>query len=447
MSNKIVATVDKYIRSHHLMDADQLYLVALSGGADSVSLLLILHTLGFHVEAVHCNFHLRGAESDRDEFFVKDLCQRLEIPLHISHFDTTSYAELHHVSIEMAARELRYRYFEQLRADLSAAGICVAHHRDDSVETLLMNLIRGTGIHGLSGIRPVNGYILRPMLCVSRLDIETYLSDVHQPYVTDSTNLVDDITRNKLRLNIIPMLREINPSVSENIQKTAERVSDILPLVDDSTTKEVGTVIVRRHPNLVLSLSMLRKSLSPENVLFSILSEFGFSPYQIEQIYGNLESPSGTIYRSLSHELAFDRDAIIVDTPALPVRPIRLPEEGIYVCQEHLKLHISVLNNTPDIRLAVDHLHAFFDADKVIFPLILRQNQSGDKFVPFGMKGQKLLSDYMTDCKKNYFEKQRQMVLTDANGDILWIVDERTDNRYRVTSSTTKILCIINKKA
>ena len=180
--------VERYVEKHKLLKPSELYLVALSGGADSVALLLLLKNAHFNVHAAHCNFRLRGEESDRDEAFCVELCQRLGVELHRAHFDTREYAELHKVSIEMAARELRYKWFEQLRQDIGAAGICVAHHRDDSVETVLLNLVRGTGLRGLTGIQPRNGNILRPLLCVSRAEIEVFLAEKGQKYVTDSTN-------------------------------------------------------------------------------------------------------------------------------------------------------------------------------------------------------------------------------------------------------------------
>ena len=191
--------VADFIAKQGLLRREGLYLVALSGGADSVALLLILKDLGYRIEAAHCNFHLRGEESNRDEEFVKELCKEKAIPLHLIHFDTKEYAALHQVSIEMAARELRYGYFRQLRQDIGAEKVCVAHHRDDTVETLLMNLMRGSGVHGLTGIRANYGEIVRPLLAVSRQEIVDYLHSIGQPYVTDSTNLVDDVLRNKIR--------------------------------------------------------------------------------------------------------------------------------------------------------------------------------------------------------------------------------------------------------
>lgn len=217
--------VNKFIEENLYFSKDKI-LVALSGGADSVALLRVLLALGYTCEAAHCNFHLRGKESDRDENFVRGLCNELNILLHVVHFDTQTYATKHRISIEMAAREMRYEWFEKLRQECDASVIAVAHHRDDSVETFLLNLIRGTGINGLKGIAPLNGHIVRPLLNVSRQDILQYLEHLHQDYVTDSTNLQDEYMRNKIRLNILPMLGELNPSVSESIAETANRLAE-----------------------------------------------------------------------------------------------------------------------------------------------------------------------------------------------------------------------------
>ena len=200
--------VRRFASVHELFVYGGKYIVALSGGADSVSLLFVLkhleRELGISVEAAHCNFHLRGAESVRDEEFCKQLCERLSVPLHLIHFDTQAYADLHRVSIEMAARDLRYGYFENLRRDIEAQDICVAHHRDDSVETVLLNLVRGTGLRGLRGIQPRNGNIIRPLLSLSRENIVQYLDALGESYVTDSTNLHNDVKRNKIRLDVMP---------------------------------------------------------------------------------------------------------------------------------------------------------------------------------------------------------------------------------------------------
>ena len=224
--DKILQQVAGFIARNQLLAADNKYIVALSGGADSVALLLIMKALGYDVEAAHCNFHLRGKESERDENFCVSLCESLGIILHRIHFDTLTYAQLHKVSIEMAARDLRYSYFEQLRRDINADAICVAHHKDDNVETILLNLVRGTGMNGLTGISPRNGFILRPLLCIGREDILEYLEAENQDYVTDSSNLVDDVQRNKIRLNVLPLLENVNPAVKDNILTMARWIAE-----------------------------------------------------------------------------------------------------------------------------------------------------------------------------------------------------------------------------
>ena len=320
--------VRKYIDHHKLLEDNGLYLVALSGGADSVALLLLLHEHGFRVHAAHCNFHLRGGESDRDEAFCESVCAERQIPLHKAHFDTHEYAQLHKVSIEMAARELRYHWFEQLRRDMDADGICVAHHRDDSVETVLLNLIRGTGLRGLTGIQPRNGYILRPLLCVSREDIEQYLLQLHQPYVTDSTNLEADVQRNRVRLQLMPLLKTLNPSVCESIQQTASHLAEAQVVLD-----AVNEEFKSRN---ILELSMLSKYGSSEYVVFEWLKNYGFNGTQAQQI---LTAETGRVFSSsMGYDLLRDRDRLIVESSLKPLKPLRIPEEGTYVMEDGTRI-------------------------------------------------------------------------------------------------------------
>ena len=332
MNDKLVLKVRKYITEHQLLNESQRYIVALSGGADSVCLLLVLKELGFHVDAVHCNFHLRGEESDRDEAFCMHICQELNIHLHRVHFDTNEYASLYHLSIEMAARELRYKFFEQLRRDIGAAGICVAHHRDDSVETLLINLIRGTGIHGLTGIMPVNGKIIRPLLCVSREEIVEYLALRHQKYVIDSTNMQDTFVRNKIRLKVLPLMREINPSVSENITKTAERINEAVKVFDEAISQKSNEAIISKTDELVEV--DIKQAFQNEYVLFNILSPYGFSSAQIEQIYHSDLSKIGNQWCSMNYVVTIDRMRLFIDKKIEERQPMRIPEEGLYVFSE-----------------------------------------------------------------------------------------------------------------
>ena len=417
--------VESYIKKYKLLDFNDLYLVALSGGADSVALLLMLHEAGYHVHAAHCNFHLRGAESDRDEAFCVSLCERFGIELHRVHFDTQTYAELHQVSIEMAARELRYKWFEQLRTDIGAAGICVAHHRDDSVETVLLNLARGTGLRGLCGIRPRNRFVLRPLLCVSREEIESYLAEKGQDYVTDSTNLEDEVMRNKIRLNVLPMLRELNPAVSENIQRTAEHLTEAQKVLD---------CVISSYSNCTeLEISELGKYGSSEYIIFEWLKNYGFNGSQIAQM---MNAETGSVFTSSTgYDLLVDRQRLLVEPSLKPMKKMVIPEEGNYI----------IGNNTCKVRKCAPYISkkadvATLDASQVQFPLTVRRVDKGDRMVPFGMKGSKLLSDMMTDLKMTLFEKRRQLVVVDAQGNILWTIGVRTDQRFAVTENTTEVL-------
>ena len=442
---------------HELFVYGGKYIVALSGGADSVSLLFVLkhleHELGIDVEAAHCNFHLRGAESVRDEEFCKQLCERLSVPLHLIHFDTQAYADLHRVSIEMAARDLRYGYFENLRRDIEAQDICVAHHRDDSVETVLLNLVRGTGLRGLRGIQPRNGNIIRPLLSLSREDIVQYLDALGESYVTDSTNLHNDVKRNKIRLDVMPLLRELNPSVSQSIFESSLRVGEALKVFDEAMKRSIADVTTpprgctclkcTNHP-LTISIDRLKQQPSPEYTLHEILSSRGFTSAQIEQIYGSLDTCSaGKIIASDSHELAFDRGSLLVQprtNVADAVRSMRIPETGTYVFSDSLKIKVAAEDCGDDYVPSRAADCVCLDASDIKFPLTLRHIEQGDRFVPFGMNGMKLVSDYLTDRKKTVFEKRAQLVVTDAQQRIVWLVGERTDNRFRITPHTQQAL-------
>ena len=436
-----------YSQRHKLFHAKGLYLVALSGGADSVALLRVMKAMGITVHAMHCNFHLRGTESDRDEQFCKDLCERLGIELHLIHFDTKTYSALHHVSIEMAARDLRYAYFNRLAKDLSACGICVAHHRDDCAETVLLNLLRGTGVHGLRGIMPRNGNILRPLLCIGRKDIEQYLTAISQDYVTDSSNLVNDVMRNKIRLDIMPLLEQINPTAKETIAKSAEHIAEATKIVDASTSHSIDDIRVASQKYDVYSIDGLMQQPSSEYVLFTLLERYGFSSQQVHQIHDTISQnrlACGKTWSSDTHAVLLDRGNIVVNSlNNQPFKPMRIPETGTYIIDtaEH-KIKLEVLPYEGMQSISKEASCACVDADKVAYPLTLRLYSNGDKFIPFGMRQHKLVSDYLTDKKRNLFDKREQMVLTTHNNEIVWVVNERVDNRFRVSDSTNAVLKI-----
>lgn len=421
--------VQKFIEEKSLFTLKDKILIALSGGADSVALLRVLHALGYSCECAHCNFHLRGEESDRDEAFVQQLCKTHQIKLHIKHFDTDTYAKSHQLSIEMAARELRYEWFESLRQELNAQVIAVAHHRDDSVETFMLNLIRGTGINGLKGIAPQNGWIVRPLLQVSREDIIDYLQEILQDYVTDSTNLQDVYVRNKIRLSILPLMKEINPSIMETIQDTSMRLADVASIYHQERKKTLEHSVIKVSDHFQrISIDKILMDIAPASLLFELLSPLGFNISQIKDIHRSLEhSQAGKRFISKNWELIRDREDLLIQ---------RIDSECIVP-----ELIVQEIEKTPSFILHKDKHIACLDADKVKLPLTIRKWQVGDKFIPLGMNGKKKISDYMTDKKFSLFQKENQYVVC-SEDKIVWLVNERCDNRYRITDQTRRILLL-----
>lgn len=430
--------VRAYIEKYQLLTENRPVLVGVSGGADSIALLTILVELGYSCIAAHCNFHLRGEESLRDERFTKEYVEKLQIPFVKIDFETEQYAAENHLSIEMAARELRYRWFEEQRVHWGAQAIVVAHHRDDNVETFLMNLIRGTGIRGLSGIQPKNGFVVRPMLAVSREEIQNWFAKRNLSYVTDSTNLSDAYTRNFIRLRILPLLEEVNPSVKKAIARTSEHLAAteaIYLQVIEEARKEVFDSENR------LSIAALMKYPALNAVLYELLKVYGFSRSVVEDIYSSLTKESGKVFFSSSFRLIKDRDYLLLS-------PLVKEETQEYILNGDekewigpIELSFESVVITTDFQIRKEKNIAYFDADKLTFPLTLRKWQEGDWFIPFGMKGRKKLSDYFSDRKFSRLEKEQTWLL--CSGDtIIWIVGERSDNRFCLDKMTKRALVV-----
>ncbi|WP_321332697.1 tRNA lysidine(34) synthetase TilS [uncultured Bacteroides sp.] len=417
--------IAQYIEKEKLFSLQEKILVTLSGGADSVALLRILLSLGYTCEAAHCNFKLRGKESDKDEQFVKELCHSLQIPLHTTSFDTLDYSAEKHISVEMAARELRYSWFSEIKKQSRCNVIAVAHHQDDSVETMLLNLIRGTGINGLLGIRPKNGDIVRPLLCVDRKRIIAYLNEIEQPFVTDSTNLQDEYTRNKIRLNLIPLMQEINPSIKESLIRTGNNLNEAAKIYCNSI--EGGKKRVLTEEGILIK--ELTKEPSPQALLFEILSPMGFTSAQTENVFKSLTGQAGKQFVSKDWRIIRDRELLLIEK----TENIKENEPPVLQFEEKEYVAGFVIPREKQI--------ACFDANKLTQPITLRKWKQGDTFVPFGMKGKKLVSDYLTDRKFSLSMKMHQWVLC-SNGEIAWLIGERIDNRFRIDNETKRIIRI-----
>ncbi len=430
--------VSKYIDDYNLFESNQKLIVGLSGGADSMALIVILIELGYNCIAAHCNFHLRGQESDDDATFVSQWCREKDIKLATIDFDTHQYAHEKKISIEMAARELRYEWFEQVRTEHQADYIAVAHHENDSVETVLINMIRGTGISGLTGIMPKNGRIVRPLLSVNRNEIEHYLRSKSIEYRTDSTNLKDIYMRNYIRLNVLPMLEKLNPSIYDSIIRTSNNLAEVEKIYRSHINDDINRVKLGDRINI----NSLRKTISPKSVLFEILSPLGFTASVIDDIDKSVDSTSGKVFYSNSHRLIKDRDCFILDEIDIDKDDVHI----FYIDSEEsdmllpLKMRIDIIPKSL-VDIKKDKAYLYADADLLSFPLMLRKWKHGDWFIPFGMKGKKKVSDYFADHKFSLKDKENTWILTSGK-DIVWIVGHRGDERFRVTNKTKRALII-----
>ncbi len=437
--------VSNFIESHSLLTPGAKVLVAVSGGSDSIYLLHVLHELGYNCEAVHCNFHLRGKESMRDEEFVRRFCEDLGIKLHKTDFNTVFYATDKGISLEMACRELRYAYFDTLLDECGAEAIALGHHKDDNVETLLLNIVRGTGILGVRGIQPKNGRLVRPLLCLSHDEITTHLHRNHLEYVTDSTNYLDVYNRNKIRLNVMPILRSINLAAAENMAITIENLSEAYKVYEQAIKQSVAECFTSNGDTHTIKIDKLLANVSPKSVLHEILAPFGFTNTQEADILRATKSEPGRIFNAKKWRLLIDRGQIIIaplpNEDANIVQKFRFVSHSGYLSIDGLgQIKYDIVDNN-NIVFNTGHEFAYFDVDKMHGPFTIRTVHQGDTFIPFGLKGTKLLSDFMTDIKLNRFEKESQKVMCDGN-DIAWVIGKRSSDIYRVDESTKKVLIL-----
>ena len=439
----MLSTVQAYIAQHQLLRPGAPVIVGLSGGADSVALLHILTRLGYPCVAAHCNFHLRNDESDADADFAQQTAEALGLPFRRIDFDTADYAHQNGVSTEMAARTLRYEWFETLRRELGAEAIAVAHHRDDNVETVLLNLIRSTGLSGLCGMRPRNGHIVRPLLSVDRHQIVRWLADRHLPFRTDSSNASDVYRRNFVRLRLLPLMEQLNPSVRDAILRMAGHLTDVEAIYRNAIDSHRAHLI---DADGRISIDALLRTPAPHAMLFELLTPYGFTPSQCADIARALSRESGRSFvapggrwhllKDRLHLILYPADEVSADAFTLTLgseltAPIRLSLE------ERIVDDTFTISCSPHV--------ATFDADRIALPLTLRRWRAGDSFVPFGMTGRKKLSDYFSDHKFSLLHKAAAWILCDASGRILWIVGHRTDNRFRITSKTSRALIVTQR--
>lgn len=429
----MIKTVETYIRQGNLLHSGDKIIVGLSGGADSVVLLSMLCNLGYKCLAAHCNFHLRGEESQRDEQFSAGFAASLNLPFFKRDFDTRRIAGERGISIEMAARELRYEWFDDLQKTQEADAIAVAHHQDDNMETLLLNLIRGTGIKGLTGIRPRSGCIVRPLLCISKKEILQYAEAENLSYVTDSSNEQDEFTRNKIRLQVIPLLETINPSVRESIIQTLENLNEAYKIYE-SGIEEACKAIYNKEKGSI-SIPLLKKHPSPESVLFELLKNAGFKKETVWDIYRAMDGLSGKTFYATNFCLLKDRDEFLLSPLIREERNEYLVSQAQTFLETPFRMKIDRRFNEPNAKIDTNADTACLDYDKLQFPLTLRKWKTGDKFIPLGMNNFQKLSDFFNNHKFSKIKKEETWILTSGQR-IVWIVNHRIDDRFKITGNT-----------
>ncbi|MFN0290744.1 tRNA lysidine(34) synthetase TilS [Pedobacter helvus] len=425
-----------YISQHQLFEKNDHVLLAVSGGKDSVLMTQLFKLAGFNFSIAHCNFNLRANEAQRDEAFVKLLADDMGVPFHVMHFDTKAFAVQNRISTQMAARQLRYEWFDALREQYHYQYVAVAHHQNDAIETVLLNLVRGTGISGMHGILPKRGRLIRPLLFLSRQEIDDIVASHNFSFVEDSSNQSSKYARNKIRLNVIPHLREINPRLEETFAENIHRFAETEVLVQSVVAEKRNQLFIPERGDIVIDIKELA-ALQPQKLLFfELLKPLNFTSSVVDEVLSSLDKQSGTSFYSNTHRLTVDRDRLVISP--LVERKQELyylhGEGSLKLGEERISLTLS-----ENLNFKADKEVAYVDANLLIFPLIVRYRQPGDRFKPLGMKSLKKLSDFFVDEKVPVPQKDKVPLLINGNGDLLWVAGMRQDERYKVRATTKKV--------
>ena len=435
MKNNLIAFINKQklFNKHHKI------VVAVSGGIDSIALCYLLYNAGFSIAIAHCNFRLRGKESDEDEIFVKKIAQKLKIPFFLAHFNTKNYSESKGISIQMAARDLRYAWFEEIRKKNNYDYIAIAHHGDDEIETFFINLIRGTGLAGFHGIKPKMGKIVRPLMYSNRKEIEEFVKKNKIKYREDSSNASLKYIRNKVRHELIPFFKKINPEIEKTIHVEINRIRQVEQEFLKIVEEQKLAIVTKENKLLKINIEKLIALENRELYLYEFLKPYGFSGDIIHQISDSLTRESGKKYFSSSHRIIKDRSSLILSGENQVLTQSFKINKSTKKIENPICLQLKSIPYTSQFSIRKENNFAMIDLDKLSFPLILRNWEAGDYFHPFGMKGKKKLSDFFTDLKLSLYDKENSWLLCNKNGDIIWVVGYRISEKYKISTKTKNI--------
>ncbi len=434
----------EYIEQHNLFSAEDTILLAVSGGIDSMVMAELFHRSGYKFAIAHCNFGLRGSESNQDEAFVASLAESFGVKFYVKHFKTREYAGFNKISVQMAARTLRYEWFEELLESEGFSALATAHHLDDQIETFFINALRGTGISGLHGILPTRINIVHPMMFAFRRQIEDFASDEAISFREDSSNRTTKYVRNKIRHDLIPILAEINPDFRKTLTSTIERIRDAELILRNSIDKISSEIITENDDVVKLNISLLKQYEPVDLYLYELLQPYNFNRSVCEEIADSLNDISGKQFFSPTHRLLKDRETLII-TETGQDDPDSIAETFIDESTEEITkpvhLRVTRIGNSPDLRVPKTGSIALLDVSKLKFPLKLRKWKEGDSFIPYGMNNSKKLSDFFIDNKFSIVEKENAWLLISGNS-IAWLIGHRIANPFRISNDTSEILKI-----
>jgi tRNA(Ile)-lysidine synthase len=417
------------------------YLLAVSGGVDSTVMMNLFQASGLEFAVAHCNFNLRGAESDGDRQFVESLAAEMKKPCYVKGFETASYASAKGISVQMAARDLRYTWFHELAEQCRFDFIATGHNRNDVVETALLNLTRGTGIRGLSGISPCHGKVIRPLLFASRDAILQYAHDHNLNWREDSSNAETKYDRNKIRHTIIPAFETINPAFIQNALETVYRSEETEKLLNFAISQVMQEVCTKLPDRLLIDIEKLQQYPSVDILLFELMREFNIHPSGVREILKSFGSAPGKQFHTRTHCITRDRAHLIITSKMVPVTDEVCIEPDIAQISYPISLSFNITESSSAFRIPEGSQFAALDAARLVFPLKLRPWKKGDRFRPLGMTGSKKISDFLINLKIPLPDKKQVWIL-ETEGKIAWVVNHRIDDRFKITTLTRKILLI-----